>query len=624
MRFEATRRFGVAPEALWPLVSNTVLMNRVIGLQDVEFAYAARADGGSVVTGEFRRFGRTFARWTEHAFDFVRPQRYRVLREYSLGPLASLDGGVELIPEDGGQATQVRVFADILPRNPLGWILAKRLVGPSSTSRVLAQCQIFEEYLNGKVTSPFPQLAPRGGVDARRLDELTARLIGSGAERVVVERLRAHLAEAPEEQTASMRPFELADAWGVSRETTLIGFLRATTVGLLDLKWDVLCPNCRIPKAEYSTLADLELRAHCETCNITFDANFDRLVEVRFKVSSAVRATSVGVFCVGGPQNIPHVVAQAELEPGAALTWQVPLTGTAFRLRSPQSRGAAILEVDAGGPDQAEFAVESAGIAPPLAQVDGAAVAMRIVNRLDTPAIVALEERFWSDTAATAAIVSSLQEFRDLFSAEVLAPGLQVGIERLALLFTDLAGSTELYERIGQARAFRLVQDHFRLLDASIRGNGGAQIKTIGDAVMAAFPTVPLALRAAADMQRRILELQVAEVDPTRLLKVGIHAGACLAVNLDGRLDYFGTAVNIAARVESEAHGGEIVISDDARWDPGVEETLARERLDAESQEVRLKGIARVVRVHRIARVPPAVELGAQSDAASASAAPTV
>src|SRR5581483_7385177 len=125
----------------------------------VRFDFEPRAEGGSVVSGEFRRFGITLARWTEHAFDFIRPERYRVLREYSRGPFVSLDGGVQLTSHGAG--TEVLVYARIRPRNPLGWLLAKRLVGPSSTARVLELCQTFEAYLRGRSGSAFPSIESR-------------------------------------------------------------------------------------------------------------------------------------------------------------------------------------------------------------------------------------------------------------------------------------------------------------------------------------------------------------------------------------------------------------------------------------------------------------------------------
>src|SRR5439155_10605793 len=126
----------------------------------------------------------------------------------------------------------------------------------------------------------------------------------------------------------------------------------------------------------------------------------------------------------------------------------------------------------------------------------------------------------------------------------------------------DLTGSTALYQAIGQARAFRLVQDHFRMLGSAISANGNAVVKTIGDAVMATFPSGADALAAALQIQVDIRELQAPNgVDVAHLVKIGLHQGACVAVNLNERLDYFGTTVNTAARIEHECRGGQIVAS---------------------------------------------------------------
>ena len=133
MRFEDQAQLSVPPEQLWPLVSDTQRMNRVIGLQAVDFAFTPREEGGSVVTGEFRRFGITMARWTEHAFDFVMPQRYSILREYSSGPLISLLGGVELTPKEGGTLPGVRRHrapkSSWQGSSPPAWSVHSRLPG---------------------------------------------------------------------------------------------------------------------------------------------------------------------------------------------------------------------------------------------------------------------------------------------------------------------------------------------------------------------------------------------------------------------------------------------------------------------------------------------------------------
>lgn len=111
--------------------------------------------------------------------------------------------------------------------------------------------------------------------------------------------------------------------------------------------------------------------------------------------------------------------------------------------------------------------------------------------------LLLVEQASWTAENASAALVTSLQEFRDLFSTEVLAPGLSLGIRNLAILFTDLKGSTAMYERIGDAPAFARVRDHFAVLTEAISAHEGALVKTIGDAVMAVFCSPAQAVAAA-------------------------------------------------------------------------------------------------------------------------------
>ena len=265
------------------------------------------------------------------------------------------------------------------------------------------------------------------------------------------------------------------------------------------------------------------------------------------------------------------------------------------------------------------FTLTPGAILPPLAGADAGPVTLRVRNETGVTATLVVERPDWPDDAATASLVSTLQEFRDLFGKEALAPGLQLAIQRLAFLFTDLTGSTAMYQAIGQARAFRLVQDHFALLLGSIDENNGALVKTIGDAIMAAFPTGADAFEAALAMQREIRKLDVSDVsdavDTATLLKIGVHEGPCIAVGANERLDYFGTTINVAARVQSEAHGGEIVITDEIYALPEVQARLRSLALVSTQSEVQLRGVREPVRLHRLS--------GAQAPDASTDAAGT-
>jgi class 3 adenylate cyclase len=147
----------------------------------------------------------------------------------------------------------------------------------------------------------------------------------------------------------------------------------------------------------------------------------------------------------------------------------------------------------------------------------------------------------------------SNQTFRELFGTETITSGEGLAVKRLTLLFTDLRGSTALYDRIGDMKAFELVRLHFGYLRECISRNSGALVKTIGDAVMASFVDPRDALRAALDMRARIAQFNADAGSDLIGLKIGLHAGACLAVTLNDRLDYFGQTVNIAARVDARA-----------------------------------------------------------------------
>ena len=99
----------------------------------------------------------------------------------------------------------------------------------------------------------------------------------------------------------------------------------------------------------------------------------------------------------------------------------------------------------------------------------------------------------------TAKRIFTNQTFRDCTHRHLRQQGLK--IVSITFLFTDLKGSTELYARVGDLVAYELVRKHFHLLNAIVAAEGGAVVKTIGDAVMATFPTPDRALAAALRMR---------------------------------------------------------------------------------------------------------------------------
>jgi class 3 adenylate cyclase len=198
--------------------------------------------------------------------------------------------------------------------------------------------------------------------------------------------------------------------------------------------------------------------------------------------------------------------------------------------------------------------------------VDGA-TKLRVDNRTDDEAALLIERSSWNADAVLGTVIASLPEFSSLFATEAPAAGVELKVGFVALLFSDLTGSTALYEKVGDARAFAIVEEHFRVAEAVIAGHGGAIVKTMGDAVMATF--VSLADAAAAGIAMvRAHDARFAREGLT--IKIGVHGGPCLVVRANDRLDYFGTTVNVSARLQAQAGPSEVVLTASNALEPTV------------------------------------------------------
>jgi hypothetical protein len=167
-------------------------------------------------------------------------------------------------------------------------------------------------------------------------------------------------------------------------------------------------------------------------------------------------------------------------------------------------------------------------------------------------------------------------EFKNVFAHDTLSQRESLSVKSLTILFTDITGSTAMYKRLGDIRAYNLVRDHFDVLFHEIEICQGIVVKTIGDAVMAAFPSPDHALRAALAVQHSIGQFNETRTteDGVILVKIGLHTGSAIAVNLNNTLDYFGNMVNLAARIQSKSRSEEILMSEAAQQDPDVQRIL--------------------------------------------------
>jgi hypothetical protein len=223
--------------------------------------------------------------------------------------------------------------------------------------------------------------------------------------------------------------------------------------------------------------------------------------------------------------STPHIAAQITVGPGETRDIAAAFAAGPYRLRTLEAGPEADVEHDGAGFPEVTVTADAV-----VAGAPAAPGTLRLINAAAYPRTLVVEERAWERDALTADRVTAFQAFRDLFSDQVLRPGDEVEIRRVTLMFTDLRGSTALYGAIGDACAYGLVRDHFALLTQIVRNHDGAVVKTIGDAVMAAFAEPASALAAALEIQGAVAAFnrehaEIAGVEDAVAIKLGLHAG---------------------------------------------------------------------------------------------------
>jgi len=200
----------------------------------------------------------------------------------------------------------------------------------------------------------------------------------------------------------------------------------------------------------------------------------------------------------------------------------------------------------------------------------------------------------------TATRLLSNQTFRDLYRSGTFDPEQRFKITSLTILFTDLRGSTALYDRVGDLAAFDLVRSHFGELISAVAAEGGAVVKTIGDAVMATFPAPDRALRSAMRMREAMRKINEQRGSEDLALNIGLHEGPCLAVMLDERQDYFGQTVNIAARVQDLAEPSAILATKPILQSAEVARLVGEAGYRTTSRHLSLRGVSEAFEIYEV------------------------
>ncbi|MBI1876688.1 MAG: adenylate/guanylate cyclase domain-containing protein [Chloroflexi bacterium] len=587
-----------SPAQLWPYVADTQRVNQAAQLPEMNFTEIPLEAGGSRRIGHSSKFGIS-VEWEEYPFEWVREQEYSVLRVFKSGPLARVFTKLALEPNSAG--TLLKYSVEVTPANILGWLGTPQQIGWEARrnfERVFRQIDAaIQQQFAQVILLPTTPLSKPGQV---RLQELTRQLAAQGHELRWTQRLANLLVTSPDQDLVRLRPYVLADAWNAPRRAILELFLSAAKIGLLNMRWDILCPLCRGAKVAARSLDEVRQGVHCPTGNIDFETDLAQNVELTFTLHPQIRPVYEQTYCTGGPMVTPHILAHQIVERGETCVLPINLGEGDYRVRTQRPGVAGWMKILSGPSPLAltiQADVDTLQVLPvstptpsALTRQDAHTVMVTITNQAPYPQRIYIERADWYTNAATAAQVTALQHFRDLFSDEVLRPGEEIGVQGMTILFSDLVGSTAMYNRWGDAASYALVREQFAFLQRIIREYDGAIVKTIGDAIMAAFFDPAQGVGAALAIQKEINTFNLSHTDEPLIIKLGLHQGPCLAVNLNDRLDYFGTTVNLASRLQGQSRGGDVVISEKLRQDPAVDKLLTSMGVQVDYFATSIKG----------------------------------
>jgi class 3 adenylate cyclase len=583
---------------LWPYITDTERTNRVIfgtasEFRPIEEAAAHRTSARFVVHTRVAGFALTYE---EDPFEWTLHKSFRVRRLMRSGPVRSYTYGVTFERMTGG-GTRLTIRLELDPRHRLLHPLAE-VVGGRIVREMAELATAIDAHLQKKAPNPFAKVNAPSSIDRRRLDRAAEELKGRGLSPAVIGTVVELIRSGPDADLVRIRPLELAREHGHDGRETVRTFLHAVTLGIVELRWALICPSCRTANDQVTSLAEVGESGHCQLCDLSYGIELDRAVEVTFVPHPSVREVGREMFCVGGPWRTPHVVVQCVIETGETKTLEAPADPGRYRLFA---RGGALasLEVvaDADAHTRAATTLDASQFRDAELKVAPGGDVL-VTNGSGEPLHVKVERVAYASLAATAHYVTTLSEFRRFFSKDLLKPGTPLKVASSAILFSDLTGSTALYTKAGDAAAFRLVDDHFDVLRRVIGEHGGAVVKTMGDAIMAAFiePTACVRASIACLEAFEKFRLDAANGELTSI-KLGLYAGPCYVVTANGAIDYFGQTVNCASRVQHCAGPGEIVF--EAEIYDRLEPTDASLLRVIEHLETQVKGVDQPLKLVR-------------------------
>ena len=544
-------------DRLWAVLSDTSRMNKTMGLPAWE---EAELNGSRVVRTKV--LGQQ-QEWVEAPWTWITHQEIHQERVYKKGLMHRQTGAFKILPEKTSDGS----FQVEISFNWYGNFLLRFLIGPLSanflqkqmTAYVHEQEKIFFANAQAKNTA----LTPLRSLTADDHQQISNIMADANSNSQDLKTLLNHLVASDSLDIHKINPKKLVTDTHLGLNPVIEQLTTLTQKGYLALTWDVVCPHCRGPQQEVTKLQAVNETSKCLVCDLEFSAQGERAVEVSFKPQSKFREIGSMIFCAAEPAKKSHILMNWAVEKQKTYQFKFNLNPGSYRIRTLHGKKEWEVIVEGGAPEQ-RATIDPKNSNLKLAsgpnETGGARCEITFTSEADD--FLVFESLAWTEDKFLAGEALSNSHIRTLLNDDLLKSGVKLDIGEQIILFTDIVGSTPMYKKLGDSKAFVAVQDHYQEIAEIIKSNRGVVVKFIGDAVMAAFTDAGLAFKA-----NRQIHHSFKNNKNSLVLRTSFHIGQVLCVNMNVGLDYFGQTVNTAAKLQGWADGYETAVS---------EQTLAR------------------------------------------------
>lgn len=537
------------PEELWDFLADTSSTNKALGLPPMEF----REENGKLY-GKAINAG-ILLEWEESPWQWEYLKYIKNQRIYSKGFAKYVRAMYIFEYDEKLKQTNLIIYFGWIPRNLSGKILLK-IAMPNIQKKYGAYLKKLDEMIQQKNFNEISNIDLDPDTREKTLSKIynLYEELNDETFKNYYKQIWEYLLKQNNDFLYRIRIKKIARDLNINFYKLLEFFLKSTQKGFFVLTYDIVCPHCKGVRKELKNLGEIPESDSCDVCQIDFDSTSFNNIEITFKIHPSILKVEKQFYCAAEPAKKPHILIQKIIPPHSSLDIELHFPYEIYRLRWLGEKKYIMIQIKKDG--NQELVINEFFDDNNLYKELSSNALIKVMNNSNLEKEIILEHYKDDELILRPYELFNFQDYRDLFSENVLNTKIKLDIGIQYLMFIDMSSSTKIYLEKGDNFAFSLVKKFFEINYGFIKKNYGAVVKTMGDAIFASFPSEDLLLQCAIEIWYYFNSYKDIKI------KIVLNKGKVLAVNLNTGIDYFGTPVNILAKMEKYLKEQEIAIPD--------------------------------------------------------------